>query len=49
MPQKIYDYAGFYLLHLLFAMTIVHLQCMDGWIGGGGQINYAKRQVIHLE
>jgi len=26
---KKYDYAGFYLLHLLFAMTTVHLQCMD--------------------
>lgn len=27
---KNYDYAGFYLLYLLFAMTTVHLQCMGG-------------------
>jgi hypothetical protein len=43
---KNYDYAGFYLLYLLFAVTTVHLQCMDGgW--GGEQINNAKVQVVH--
>jgi len=30
---KNYDYAGFYLLYLLFTMTTVHLSCM---VGGEG-------------
>jgi hypothetical protein len=32
---KNYDYAGFYLLYLLFAKTTVHLQCMR--VGAGGK------------